>query len=380
MIRNIFMIYFKIFYEIFKKLFKLNHNLIVFIDNNDLINTKYLYEEIRKKYPEKKMVFIVKKKNLKSDYPVCFIGNLKSIFYLSTASFWFVHTHLHDFLKWKITPPKSCKYIQLWHATGALKKFGQDSVAEFIEHKNILLREREYIDSIVVTSAIWQNPFSSAFGVDKSKVKVLGSSRTDFFFNNLEKKKVIERLKKEFPQIINKKVILYAPTFRDNNLNDYNLELDLSKLFYVFGEEYFLLLKMHPHIKKLKNLEKNDKFYLNVSDYKNINELLLITDYLITDYSSVALDFCYLERPIIFFAYDLENYKNNIRGFYYNYEEFIPKKSLAKTTDQIIKIIKENLIESEELKKFREKNHKYNDGKSSYRIMKAFLEKNENNN
>lgn len=374
------MIYFKIFYEIFKKLFKLNHNLIVFIDNNDLINTKYLYEEIRKKYPEKKMVFIVKKKNLKSDYPVCFIGNLKSIFYLSTASFWFVHTHLHDFLKWKITPPKSCKYIQLWHATGALKKFGQDSVAEFIEHKNILLREREYIDSIVVTSAIWQNPFSSAFGVDKSKVKVLGSSRTDFFFNNLEKKKVIERLKKEFPQIINKKVILYAPTFRDNNLNDYNLELDLSKLFYVFGEEYFLLLKMHPHIKKLKNLEKNDKFYLNVSDYKNINELLLITDYLITDYSSVALDFCYLERPIIFFAYDLENYKNNIRGFYYNYEEFIPKKSLAKTTDQIIKIIKENLIESEELKKFREKNHKYNDGKSSYRIMKAFLEKNENNN
>lgn len=375
MIRSIFMFYFKIFYETFKKIFNLNHNLIVFIDNNDLINTKYLYEEIKKKYPEKKLVFIVKKNKLKSGYPVCFIGSLKSIFYLSTASFWFVHTHLHDFLKWKIIPRKNCKYIQLWHATGALKKFGQDSVAEFIEYKNILSREREYIDSIVVTSDIWQNPFSSAFGVDKSKVKVLGSSRTDFFFKKLEKKKVIEKLKKEFPQITNKKVILYAPTFRDNNLKDYKLELELDKLFQAFGKEYFLLLKMHPHIKNLKNLERNDNFYLNVSNYKNINELLLITDYLITDYSSVALDFCYLERPIIFFAYDLENYKNNIRGFYYNYEDFIPKKSLARTTDQIIEIIKKNLIKSEELRKFRKKNHKYNDGKSSYRIMKVFLEK-----
>lgn len=309
-------------------------------------------------------MFEIYKKNY--EYPIIFIGNPKAIFYLATSSFWIVYTHLHDFLKWKITPPQKCRYIQVWHASGAFKKFGQDSANEFIEEKEILKREKEYIDSIIVTSEICKNPFSTAFGVDKNKIKVLGNSRTDIFFDEVKKEEIRKKIKKLFPKIQNKKVILYAPTFRDNDLDNYKMKIDFRYLNKELGDEYIFLLKLHPHIKN--NLEEDDIF-INLSSYKDVNELLMVTDYLITDYSSVALDFCYLEKPIIFYAYDLESYENNIRGFYYNYEEFIPKNSLARTNEDIMKIIKENLISKEELKKFRIKNHLYNDGNSSKRII-----------
>ena len=364
--KNIFMIYFKIIYTFLKKLFCVNSELVVFIDNNTLNNTKYLYEEILRKKLKKRCVFITKNIKKDNNYPTIFIGNPKAIFYLATSSIWIVHTHLHDFLKWKITPPKKCKYIQIWHATGAIKKFGQDSVNEFIEEKNILIRERNYLTAIVVTSETWKKPFSTAFGVSEEKVKILGSSRTDIFFNEKLKQEIKEKLEKQIPEIKNKKVILYAPTFRDNDLVDFNLKINFKYLKENLGEEYIFLVKLHPHIKD--NI-KNSKEFINLSDYGDINELLMITDYLITDYSSVALDYCYLEKPIIFYAYDLENYKNNIRGFYYDYETFIPKNSLAKTNEEILKIIKEHLILKEEMKKFRIKNHKFNDGKSSERII-----------
>ena len=240
--RKIFMLYFSFIYNLFKKLFPINKNLIIFIDNNGLNNTKYLYEEIKKRQLNKKCYFVVKSIKKNYEYPIIFIGNPKAIFYLATSSFWIVYTHLHDFLKWKITPPQKCRYIQVWHASGAFKKFGQDSANEFIEEKEILKREKEYIDSIIVTSEICKNPFSTAFGVDKNKIKVLGNSRTDIFFDEVKKEEIRKKIKKLFPKIQNKKVILYAPTFRDNDLDNYKMKIDFRYLNKELGKNYKFII------------------------------------------------------------------------------------------------------------------------------------------
>src|SRR5699024_3281888 len=134
---------------------------------------------------------------------------------------------------------------------------------------------------------------------------------------------------------------LYAPTFRDNKTSKKNkflfdLKLDLYQMQEHLGDEYVLLLRTHVVISnKLKIDESLRDFVFNVTKYPDMQELLLISDILITDYSSSMFDFANTKKPLLFFTYDLEEYKENIRGFYMDFENEAPGPLLF-NTDEVI--------------------------------------------
>ena len=174
--------------------------------------------------------------------------------------------------------------------------------------------------------------------------------------------------------------ILYAPTFREdvryNNIFDY---FDVDKFQKELGDEYSLIIRLHPRVfdydkdNSISNkLSKLDNTIINCTDYENEQDLLLISDMLITDYSSIMIDFGLLRKPIIFYAYDLENYLNNERGFYLDYNKDLPGP-IVENMDDLVGIIKDNNYDYDRLDKFLNYEFDYLDSNSSKRIVDYLL-------
>ena len=122
---------------------------------------------------------------------------------------------------------------------------------------------------------------------------------------------------------------MYAPTWRDDEFVKkgkylFDLKIDLDNLQQKLGDDYVVLLRMHYLISNALDLRGYEDFAIDVSNYSDISELYLISDCLITDYSSVMFDFGVLKRPQIFFAYDLDKYDQDLRGFYLDFHNDLP--------------------------------------------------------
>ena len=261
--------------------------------------------------------------------------------------------------------------VQLWHAPGASKKFGGS--VDF-ESREILAKISENTDCLIVTSDKIKDYYSEAFQMPVSKIKVLGLPRMDYYFENHDLDKLKSDFYKKYNISADKKIILYAPTFRDeekyNNVFSY---LDLEKFNSVLGEEYVLALRLHP---KIKNFYKDDISsqgkYIDVSDFESEQELMLISDMLITDYSSIMIEYAILNRPIIFFTYDLEDYLANERGFYYNFKTTVPGP-IVYSSDELINIIHDDDFDRSRISEFAKTQLDVIDGKSSERIVDFLL-------
>jgi CDP-ribitol ribitolphosphotransferase len=151
--------------------------------------------------------------------------------------------------------------------------------------------------------------------------------------------------------------------------------LNLDKLYAELHDEYVFLFKMHPFVKDYWEIPKlyND-FFFDFSSYREINDLLFITDILITDYSSVCFEFALLNKPMVFFSPDVEEYIST-RDFYYNYYSFIPGP-LARTDEEMINIIKKEAFEMDKLDSFVHYFFDHLDGKSSERVVDQLILKN----
>jgi len=201
----------------------------------------------------------------------------------------------------------------------------------------------------------------------------MGIPRTDELFNKSLKEELKKSFLKKYPFVKGKKLILYAPTFRDHEKIQFNMKLDLELLKNTFGEEYKILLKLHPIIRnKYEVPEKLKDFVIDVRD-ENINTLMISSDMLITDYSSVVFEYTLLKKPIIFFAYDFHKYNEELRGFYFPYEEFIPGP-MVKTTEEIVAVIKDGSFDMNKIEEFSKKFCEFTDGKASERFVNKFLQ------
>lgn len=261
--------------------------------------------------------------------------------------------------------------VQLWHAPGASKKFG-GSVD--IRSRKILKKISQNTDYLIVTSKNIIDYYSEAFQISKSKIKPLGLPRMDYYFENHD----ADRLKQEFCQKYNvspdKKIILYAPTFRDeqkyNNVFDY---LDLEKFNEALGSDYILALRLHPKIKSFYEGDiSSEGKYIDVSSWQSEQELMLISDMLITDYSSIMIEYCVLNKPIIFFTYDLDSYLASERGFYYDFKKTVPGP-IVQDCDELIETIKNSNFDDARISSFVKTQFDAIDGKSSERIVDFLL-------
>ncbi|MBQ7095125.1 MAG: CDP-glycerol glycerophosphotransferase family protein [Clostridia bacterium] len=219
---------------------------------------------------------------------------------------------------------KEAKVIQVWHSTGAFKRMGFARMGKRGSTVGSSLTHRNYTHVIVSAEGVVED-FEWAFGQPKEHIYPLGVPRTDLFFDEklIEERK--QALMSRYPQIENKKLILFAPTFRGDTRAKahYPKEfLDIARLVEALPQDYILGLKLHPFIEEGIEIPPSvaDRV-IDLSSEREINDLLFCAHLLITDYSSVIFEYAFLNRPLIFYVPDLAEYDRD-RSFFYDFETY----------------------------------------------------------
>ena len=257
---------------------------------------------------------------------------------------------------------------------GAFKTVGYSRAGT----KGFSLTHRNYTGAIVSSESI-RKDYAEAFGISIDKVQALGTPRTDIFFDDKYQKDIRKKLYQKYPVLKKKKVILFAPTFRGSGQNTayYNFDwIDFDRLKNAFSKDYICIIKLHPFIKNKAGYDfDNDGFYLDLTNEREINDLLFITDILVTDYSSVIFEYSFFEKPVVFFVPDLEEYRNS-RDFYYPLD-YYTYGDVAKNFNELIKYIKKGNIDKKKIKEFKEYFCASCDGNSSKKVVDYYVRKKE---
>jgi CDP-glycerol glycerophosphotransferase len=274
------------------------------------------------------------------------------------------------------------RYAQTWHGT-PLKRIGFDIDTIQMSNKNYL---KQFAKDVAKWDALVSpNPFSTeilgrAFRYD-GPVLEIGYPRNDIFHRPelAEPQEAATRRRLGLPE--GKRVILYAPTWRDNDYDAsgrylFTMKLDLERLHRAFGHDSVLLIRGHQLVASQVDSTMFGGFVRNVSSYPDIRDLYLVADVLVTDYSSVMFDFVNTGRPILFFTWDLEDYRDNLRGFYFDFEAEAPGPLLLESSQVIEALERLDQVRVEYADRyaaFREKYTGLEDGQASQRFIESFL-------
>ena len=377
-------IYRNIYMSIFNKR-DLKNNMIVFESfrgkfYND--NPKYIYEYLYKHHSNDfEFVWVINdrknKKKVLGSSKIVKRFSLKYYYYMAIAKYWV--TNVRQPLRLRKRDDQIL--LSTWHGT-PLKKLGLD--IDTIHSANPKIKKHFIISANKWNYLVSANKYSTdifrrVFGYEE-EVLEYGYPRNDILY---EKNPSIVKIIKEKLNIpFNKKIILYAPTWRDDEFYEagqykFNLKLNLEKLKNKIGHDHIILIRTHYFIADKLDLKDFENFAFNVSYHDDIGELYLISDILITDYSSVFFDYANLKRPILFYTYDLEKYSSTLRGFYIDMEKDVPGPLLF-TTDEIVKAIqnidKINLEYKERYDEFYNRFCYLDDGNASEKISKKVFD------
>ena len=228
------------------------------------------------------------------------------------------------------------KIIQIWHASGAGKKFGADG-------SNVLPSEdamyhRDY-DLVTVSAEAAREPFASAFSLPVEKMVATGVARTDDFFDEDHIASVKSKIYGIHPEFADKKVILYAPTFRDVKgrlRSRFVPEIDFDALSEFLGEDRVFVLCPHPVM--TEPILKRE--YDNIKEVRDVttNDMMFVSDLLVTDYSSAIFEYSLLRKPMVFYCYDYDTYT---RDFYMDFDTELPGPIL-KTQEDLFAYLKQD--------------------------------------
>ncbi|RTJ47334.1 MULTISPECIES: CDP-glycerol glycerophosphotransferase family protein [Campylobacter] len=249
-----------------------------------------------------------------------------------------------DYIISRISLSSDTKLVQLWHAGGAYKMFGFDAKRNNVEEKQELDRIKRIhgqYSYIVISDKKLETIMANAYMVNPDKILSFGLARTDIFFKEKENfQEIKDNIKRKMHLNDCAKIVLYCPTFRINEgLRDVNLEYlnDVREAFKSIFINGVVLYRDHPSI--TRNNKSLERGVIDVSTYDNIYELFLITDILITDYSSIIFDYSFFKKPIILYIPDIESYVNNDRKLYYSPYELVGKDMVANNITELITCI-----------------------------------------
>ncbi len=279
---------------------------------------------------------------------------------------------------------KGMVFLETWHGT-PLKRlvFDMDDVYSANKnHKAEFYRDSRKWDYLLSDNRFSTDIFEHAFDMDRDKIIETGYPRNDILYSE-NAPDIIKKVKNNIGIPEDKKVILYAPTWRDNEYYEsgkykFDMALDFSLLKERLSDEWVLLLRTHYYVAEKLDLSEYEGFVYNVSGYGDISELYLISDICITDYSSVFFDYANLKRPILFYVYDIETYKNELRGMYLDMEKDLPGPLLY-TSGEVLCAIENISAVSEEYREkydgFYERFCSLSDGQASKRAAELLLGK-----
>ncbi|MCH5252188.1 MAG: CDP-glycerol glycerophosphotransferase family protein [Lachnospiraceae bacterium] len=302
-------------------------------------------------------------------------GRMRYLYYMVTAKVWVFDTRQPEWLVRR----KGTYYIQTWHGT-PLKKLALDMEDVFMVGESDIETYKKHFMKNVETwdYLISQNPFSTetfrrAFDFKKEMLEI-GYPRNDILFRE-NTPEAVRRYRKKLGLPLDKKVILYAPTWRDDEFSEDNKyefrpQISFETLQKELSGDYIMIVKYHYLIMDAVDWSPYQGFIYHFDQSRDIAELFLVSDILITDYSSVMFDFSILRRPIFFFAYDFYKYKNELRGFYFSYRKEMPGP-ISSTTEQLVEDIRnyDASIYEERYQKFIEKYNSVDDGNASSHVL-----------
>lgn len=372
---------FLMLYWIFRR-FPVRRDIILFESNvgrNYTGNPKAIYEEMVQQGLDKqyRCVYILE------DVHTLIPGDVKKVkrlrfhyfYYMAVAGVWVSDSRFPEY----IVKRKKNRYIQTWHGT-PLKKLALDMDSIHMDGESSL---EEYKEKFRENSQTWdylisQNKFSTkafrrCFDFRKEMLEY-GYPRNDMLFKR-NNPVDIGKLKERYGVPKDKKVILYAPTWRDNefygeNRYRFNQAVDYDYLREQLGQEYVLLVKCHYLVQDKIDWSRYEGFVYSFDSKTDIAELYLIADMLITDYSSVMFDYSLLKRPMFFYAYDLSAYKDELRGFYFDYLSEIPGPVSQTTKELATQILSYQEEEWRTLyEAFAEKFNTFDDGNASRQVI-----------
>lgn len=365
----------RIAYRLVYKFIPVNDKTVIFISFHGRgysDNPKAIYEEMIKDRRFKDFTFIWAIKNHKQknidipDAKVIEYFSLPYFYYMSKAKYWIFNCKMPTYIAKK----KNQIYLQTWHGT-PLKRLAHDidvndnttfyrsgmSYNKMVETYDIDVERYNYMIS---PNKFCTEVFQTSFRINRERLIETGYPRNDFITNATNED--ILNIKKKYNIPTDKKIILYAPTWRDNSYiasgYTFELEANFHKWQEVFGEEYIVVFKPHYLIvNKFADDRSLDGFLYSIDATAEINELYVISDFLITDYSSVFFDYAVLNRPIYFYMYDLDSYREELRGFYLDIYTELPGNIYEDETT-MLNDIKNNVYDNNRLEEFNERfNH-----------------------
>ncbi|MEV0581666.1 bifunctional glycosyltransferase family 2 protein/CDP-glycerol:glycerophosphate glycerophosphotransferase [Nonomuraea sp. NPDC050310] len=230
--------------------------------------------------------------------------------------------------------------LQTWHGS-TLKKIGFDIEKVLFAKPDYHERLATEIDqwSYLVSPSPWCSPILTRAFRFKGELLETGYPRNDV----LHRADLVEEVRRRLGLPPGKRVVLYAPTWRDDKFHGkgkyrFELKLDLERMWRELGDDHVVLVRRHPNVTDHVRPVGHD-FVLDVSLYPDIQELYLVADLLITDYSSAMFDFAVTGRPILFYTYDLEHYRDTLRGFYFDFEAEAPGP-LLRSTEEVVEAVR----------------------------------------
>lgn len=345
-------------------------------------NPKYLYLYMiknKEKTDSPNVIWITSNKKVYIDLKnnnlsVVFKFSLKSFFTVLKSEFIIIDQSTKDF-SFLGTILGNFNIIQTWHGT-PLKKIGLDSTKKntnlfYKVFDWILKKEFKNYKMIISSSNEVSKRLKKAFL--NNKVLITGYPRNDIFYNQ---KLSCENLKNKLNLSKYSKIISYLPTFRDveTTIKPFSNKGIIKLNEYLKKKNYLFLLKKHPFDKNFQSFQDLSNIKDFTKEIDDVQEILIYTDLLITDYSSVFFDYMLTNNPVIYYSYDYEEYLKNCRGIYYNYYEELPGP-FARNEEELYNLISTNswFKKKEYKKKYKEFNNKFNkyqDGKSCERLIK----------
>ena len=334
--------------KVLKHFIKPDPKLIVFVSyGGKLMNDspKCIYDYIRKdnRFADCKLVWAFRDTS-KFDVPIgkkIQLDTISYYYYLLKARVWITNVSMKRGLSFSGI---NTFILNSWHGS-AIKMIGSDVIGKqevFTLPKNksksksknkkkpsedyLFLAQCEYDVSI------WQR----AFRIKRDNISTIGLPRNDELYKN-NKPEIIKELKSKLGFPSDKKIIMYAPTFRENQKKDgkylvFSPPIDFKKWEKELGNEYVILFRAHPSVVEVMKIKEEDNFVNNFSTYPNVNNLMLISDIMISDYSSILFDYSILGRPMLCFAYDYDTYASE-RGLYFDIREALDSKELREEQD-----------------------------------------------
>jgi CDP-glycerol glycerophosphotransferase len=343
-------------------------------------NPRAIYEELRRSGDTRECVWAVQDLSVEVPEGVTRVLTGSREYYRHLArSRWVVS---NDSMPTHYVKREGSRYAQTWHGT-PLKRIGFDI-------ENLQMSNKNYLTQFAKEVTKWDalvspNPFSTeilrrAFRYE-GEVLEIGYPRNDIFHRPELAEPLAAATRRRLRLPDDRRVILYAPTWRDNDYDaagryQFTMKLDLERLHRAFGDDSVLLIRGHQLVTSQVDSTMFGGFVRNVSSHPDIRDLYLVADVLITDYSSVMFDFVNTGRPILFFTWDLDEYRDNLRGFYFDFETEAPGPLLLESSEVIEALERLDDVAAEHEGRyaaFREKYTGLEDGFASQRFLGRFL-------